>query len=73
MSKFALTVENLTKIYTGSKKQKQNKALNDLTITEKKYKTYSNILLYINLMAFYKSFINCFSRYLRKYNVYLIK
>ena len=30
MNKFALTVENLTKIYTNSKTKKQNKALNDL-------------------------------------------
>ena len=30
MNKFALTVENLTKIYTNSKSKKQNKALNDL-------------------------------------------
>ena len=35
MSKFALTVENLTKIYTGSKTKKQNKALNDLTFSVK--------------------------------------
>ena len=30
MSKFALTVENLTKVYLDSKNQKENKALNDL-------------------------------------------
>ena len=35
MSKFALTVENLTKIYTGTKTKKQNKALNDLTFSVK--------------------------------------
>ena len=31
MSKNALTVENLTKIYSNSKTKKQNKALTDLT------------------------------------------
>jgi len=31
MNKFALSVENLTKIYSGSKIKKENKALNDLT------------------------------------------
>ena len=30
MNKFALTVENLTKIYSNSKTKKQNKALNKL-------------------------------------------
>ena len=30
MSKFALTVENLTKIYLNSKNKKQIKALNEL-------------------------------------------
>ena len=30
MNKFALTVENLTKIYSNSKTKKQNKALNEL-------------------------------------------
>ena len=35
MSKFALTVENLTKIYIESKTEKQNKALNDLSFTVK--------------------------------------
>ena len=35
MNKFALAVENLTKIYTGSKTKKQNKALNDLTFSVK--------------------------------------
>ena len=35
MSKNALTVENLTKIYSNSKTNKQNKALNDLTFEVK--------------------------------------
>ena len=35
MSKNALTVENLTKIYSNSKSQKQNKALSDLTFEVK--------------------------------------
>jgi len=35
MSNFALTVENLTKIYTNSKNKKQNIALNDLTFQVK--------------------------------------
>ena len=30
MNKFALTVENLTKIYSNSKNKKQNKALNEI-------------------------------------------
>ena len=32
MNKFALTVENLTKIYLNSKNKKQNKALNELNL-----------------------------------------
>ena len=35
MSKFALTVENLTKIYSGTKKEIENKALNDLNFQVK--------------------------------------
>ena len=35
MSKNALTVENLTKIYSNSKTKKQNKALTDLTFEVK--------------------------------------
>ena len=35
MNKFALTVENLTKIYLNSKTQKQNKALNELNFDVK--------------------------------------
>ena len=35
MSKFALTVENLTKIYSNSKNKKQNKALNELNFNVK--------------------------------------
>ena len=35
MSKFALTVENLTKIYLNSKNKKQNKALNELNFQVK--------------------------------------
>ena len=35
MSKNALTVENLTKIYSNSKTRKQNKALTDLTFEVK--------------------------------------
>ena len=35
MSKFALTVENLTKIYSDSKTQKQNRALNELNFEVK--------------------------------------
>ena len=35
MSKNALTVENLTKIYSNSKTKKQNKALNSLTFEVK--------------------------------------
>ena len=35
MSKNALTVENLTKIYSNSKNKKQNKALTDLTFEVK--------------------------------------
>ena len=31
MNKFALTVENLTKIYSNIKSKKQNKALNNLS------------------------------------------
>ena len=30
MDKYALTVENLTKIYSNSKNKKENKALNNL-------------------------------------------
>ena len=30
MNKYALTVENLTKVYSDSKNKKENKALNDL-------------------------------------------
>ena len=33
MNKFALTVENLTKIYFNSKTKKHNKALNELNFT----------------------------------------
>ena len=35
MDKFALTVENLTKIYSNSKTKKQNKALNELNFEVK--------------------------------------
>ena len=35
MNKFALTVENLTKIYSNSKNKKQNKALNELNFNVK--------------------------------------
>ena len=35
MDKFALTVENLTKIYSGSKTKKHNKALNELSFKVK--------------------------------------
>ena len=35
MSKFALTVENLTKVYTENKSKKENKALNDLNLQVK--------------------------------------
>ncbi len=35
MNKFALTVENLTKIYSSSKSKKQNKALNELNFQVK--------------------------------------
>ena len=35
MNKFALTVENLTKIYSNSKDKKQNKALNELNFNVK--------------------------------------
>ena len=35
MNKYALTVENLTKIYSGSKNKKENKALNDLNFQVK--------------------------------------
>ena len=35
MSKFALTVENLTKIYSNAKNKKQNKALNELNFNVK--------------------------------------
>ena len=35
MNKFALTVENLTKIYSNSKSKKQNKALNELNFEVK--------------------------------------
>ena len=35
MNKFALTVENLTKIYSNSKTKKQNKALNELNFEVK--------------------------------------
>ena len=35
MNKFALTVENLTKIYSNSKTKKQNKALNELNFNVK--------------------------------------
>ena len=35
MSKNALTVENLTKIYSNSKTKKQNKALTDITFEVK--------------------------------------
>tara|TARA_B100000941_G_C28480258_1_gene541712 strand:+ start:13 stop:942 length:930 start_codon:yes stop_codon:yes gene_type:complete len=35
MNKFALTVENLTKIYSNSKSKKQNKALNELNFQVK--------------------------------------
>ena len=35
MNKFALTVENLTKIYLNSKNKKQNKALNELNFQVK--------------------------------------
>ena len=34
MDKFALTVENLTKIYSDSKNKKVNKALNNLNFKE---------------------------------------
>ena len=35
MDKFALTVENLTKIYSGTKNELENKALNDLNFQVK--------------------------------------
>ena len=35
MSKFALTVENLTKIYSNSKTKKENTALNELNFNVK--------------------------------------
>ena len=35
MDKFALTVENLTKIYSSSKTKKHNKALNELSFKVK--------------------------------------
>ena len=35
MNKFALTVENLTKIYSNLKSKKQNKALNELNFQVK--------------------------------------
>ena len=35
MNKYALTVENLTKVYSDSKKRKENKALNDLNFQVK--------------------------------------
>ena len=35
MNKYALTVENLTKIYSDSKNKKENKALNDLNFQVK--------------------------------------
>ena len=35
MNKYALTVENLTKVYSDSKNKKENKALNDLNFQVK--------------------------------------
>ena len=35
MNKYALTVENLTKVYSNSKNKKQDKALNDLSFEVK--------------------------------------
>ena len=35
MDKYALTVENLTKVYSDSKNKKENKALNDLNFRVK--------------------------------------
>ena len=35
MNKYALTVENLTKVYSDSKNKKENKALNDLNLQVK--------------------------------------
>ena len=37
MNKYALTVENLTKVYSNSKNKKQDKALNDLSFEAVSY------------------------------------
>ena len=43
MDKYALTVENLTKIYSDSKNKKENKALNDLNFQVKLNRSKCNL------------------------------